>query len=59
MINQYLLEPFSASYRTFDDSGHAITDEVVRTTFRERVGARLIHLGQQISGPVTDPRMAA
>lgn len=59
MINQYLLEPFAASYRSFDDSGHGITDEVVRTTLRERVGARLIHLGHQIGGPAADTRMAA
>ena len=59
MINQYLLEPFVASYRSFDDTEHAITDEVVRTTFRQRVGARLIHLGHQLGGPDTDPRLAA
>jgi hypothetical protein len=58
MINQYLIEPFARSYRSFDTHNHAITDEVVRSTLRQRVGLRLIHLGETISGP-TDERAAA
>jgi len=59
MINQYLIEQFSTAYRTFDITEHAITDELVRTSLRQRVGAHLIHLGHQLGGPGTDPRMAA
>jgi len=58
MINQHLIEPFATSYRFFEHPDHTITDEVVRSTLRQRVGLRLIHIGEQLRGPAPD-RVAA
>jgi hypothetical protein len=59
MINQHLIEPFARSFRFFEDHDHWITDEVIRPTLRQRFGARLVQLGQQIGGHQADPRLAA
>ena len=60
MLNTHLIEPFSSAYRMTPDYDHHIAEEIVltRSTLRQRVGLRLIHLGHQLRGPEVD-RLAA
>ena len=60
MLNTHLLEPFSSAYRMIPDHDHHIAEEIMltRSTLRQRVGLRLIHLGHQLRGPQTE-RLAA
>lgn len=59
MINQYLLEPFSRSYRSLHD--HRPVDEVVRpnTRLRARLGLRLVELGTSLIGDQPSTARAA
>jgi hypothetical protein len=60
MLNTYLLEPFSNTYRVIPVEDHRIADEILlnRPTLRQRVGLRLIHIGHQLRGPEAE-RLAA
>ena len=60
MLNTYLLEPFSNTYRATPVDEHHIADEILlnRPSLRQRVGLRLIHLGHQLRGPEAE-RLAA
>jgi hypothetical protein len=60
MLNAYLLEPFSSTYRHIPIDDHHIADEILirRPTLRQRVGLRLIHIGHQLRGPDSE-RLAA
>lgn len=60
MLNNHLMVPFSKAYREIPIHDHHIADEVVliRPTLRQRVGLKLIHLGHQLRGPVSE-RLAA
>ena len=60
MLNTHLMVPFSKAYRESPVDDHHIADEILltRTTLRQRVGLRLIHLGHQLRGPAPE-RLAA
>ena len=60
MLNNHLLVPFAKAYRQSPVGDHHITDEIllIRPTLRQRMGSRLIHLGNQLRGPAPD-RLAA
>jgi hypothetical protein len=60
MLNTYLMEPFSSAYRVIPVDDHHIADEILlnRPSLRQRVGLRLIHLGNQLRGPDAE-RLAA
>ena len=64
MINQHLMEPFSAAYRraALDTSDHHVVDEIVRSpSLTYRVGATLVSLGTRLMHrtPSDRPRQAA
>lgn len=61
MINQYILEPFARAYHPLSDVEHHITDELIDTRhgLRHRVGLRLISLGEHLSSPQPQGRLAA
>ncbi len=61
MINQYMLEPFARAYHPISDAEHHIAEEFIDTShrLRHRVGVRLISIGQHLSSPEPQGRMAA